>query len=71
MNIDLGSFAFGSTLTTGAGTPSWGTALGQAQPTYKFTADTAEDIIVGIDSTIVAAAKNFIAIFRLFDIIVA
>ena len=48
MNIDLGSFAFGSTLTTGAGTPSWGTALGQAQPTYKFTADTAEDIIVGM-----------------------
>ena len=30
-----------------------------------------EDIMVGTDKTIVAAAKNFIAIFRLFEIIVA
>lgn len=48
MNIDLGSFAYGSNLTIGTGTPSWGTAFGQAQPTYKFTADTAEDILVGM-----------------------
>ena len=30
-----------------------------------------EEIMVGIDSTMVAAAKNFIAIFRLLDMIVA
>mgnify|MGYP003306480563 CR=1 FL=1 len=28
-----------------------------------------DEIIVGIDNTIVAAAKNFIAIFKLFDTI--
>lgn len=30
-----------------------------------------EEIIVGTDKTMVAAAKNFIAMFKLFEIIVA
>ena len=30
-----------------------------------------EEIMVGMDNTIVAAAKNFMAIFKLFEMIVA
>mgnify|MGYP001771357789 CR=1 FL=1 len=47
MNIDLGSFAFGSYIASGGGTPSWGTALGQSKPDYKFTYPGAEVILVG------------------------
>ena len=42
------SFAFGSSITTGGGTPSWGTALGQSQPDYKFTYPGAEDMVLGM-----------------------
>lgn len=48
MNLDLGSFAFGSSLDSGGGTPSWGTALGQSQPAYKFTYPGAEAILIGM-----------------------
>ena len=48
MNIDLGSFAFGNTLQTPGGTPSWGTALGQSQPDYKLTYPGAEAIAVSL-----------------------
>lgn len=48
MNIDLGSFAFGTYLNSGTGTPSWGTALGQSQPAYKFTYPGAEIILIGM-----------------------
>ncbi len=48
MNLDLGSFAFGSTLHSGVGTPSWGTALGQSRPDYKFTYSGAEAIVIGM-----------------------
>ena len=48
MNIDLGSFAFGSYIASGGGTPSWGTALGQSKPDYKFTYPGAEVILVGM-----------------------
>ena len=48
MNIDLGSFAFGSSLIDGAGTPSWGTALGQSRPEYKFTYPGAEALLIGM-----------------------
>ena len=48
MNLDLGSFAFGSYLESGTGTPSWGTALGQSKPDYKFTYPGAETIIIGM-----------------------
>ena len=48
MNIDLSSFAFGSSLRDGAGTASWGTALGQSQPDYKFTYPGAEAIVIAM-----------------------
>lgn len=48
MNLDLGSFAFGTYLNSGTGTPSWGTALGQSQPAYKFTYPGAEVILIGM-----------------------
>lgn len=48
MNLDLGSFAFGSSLKSGGGTPSWGTALGQSKPDYKFTYPGAETILIGM-----------------------
>ena len=48
MNLDLGSFAFGSSIISGGGTPSWGTALGQSKPDYKFTYPGSEVLIVGM-----------------------
>ncbi len=48
MNLDLSSFAFGTYLNSGTGTPSWGTALGQSQPAYKFTYPGAEVILIGM-----------------------
>ncbi|SDZ93266.1 AAA domain (dynein-related subfamily) [Prevotella sp. tc2-28] len=48
MNLDLGSFAFGTYLNVGTGTPSWGTALGQSKPAYKFTYPGAEVILIGM-----------------------
>lgn len=48
MNIDLGSFAFGSSLESGGGTPSWGTALGQSSPDYKFSYSGCEAILIGM-----------------------
>ena len=48
MNLDLGSFAFGTYLRAGTGTPSWGTALGQSKPAYKFTYPGAEEILIGM-----------------------
>lgn len=48
MNIDLGSFAFGTSLEVGSGTPSWGTALGQSSPNYKITRDGSDRILIGM-----------------------
>jgi len=48
MNLDLGSFAFGSYLNSGAGTPSWGTSLGQSKPDYKFTYPGYEVLLIGM-----------------------
>lgn len=48
MNLDLGSFAFGSYLNSGAGTPSWGTSLGQSKPDYKFTYSGSEVLLIGM-----------------------
>lgn len=48
MNIDLSSFAFGSTLDEGTGTPSWGTALGQSSPNYYFTKSGFQNILFGM-----------------------
>ena len=44
MNIDLGSFSFGSKLKEGTGTPSWGTALGQSSPNYYITREGANEL---------------------------
>ena len=48
MNLDLGSFAFGTYLEQGTGTPSWGTSLGQSQPAYKFTYPGSEVVLIGM-----------------------
>ncbi len=48
MNIDIGSFAYGGIVLTGGNTPSWGTALGQSHPDYKFTYPGAENILIGM-----------------------
>jgi hypothetical protein len=48
MKLDLSSLAFGSFLDKGTGTPSWGTALGQSRPEYKFSVDGCEEILVGM-----------------------
>lgn len=48
MIIDLSSFALNSSIVSGGGTPSWGTALGQSRPEYKFTYPDHESIIVGM-----------------------
>lgn len=49
MNIDLTSLCFNSNLSTGGGTPSWGTALGQSSPEYKFSYPGAEEILVAMN----------------------
>lgn len=49
MNIDLGSLFFNASIESGGGTPSWGTALGQSAPDYKFTYPGASDILVAMD----------------------
>lgn len=48
MNIDLGSFAYGSTLQEGAGTPSWGTSIGQSHPKYYITREGSEVLLIGM-----------------------
>lgn len=48
MRLDLSSLAFGSYLQNGTGTPSWGTALGQSHPSYKFTYPGYENILIGM-----------------------
>lgn len=48
MKLNLSSLAFGSIIEKGGGTPSWGTELGQSKPSYKFTVDGCEEILVGM-----------------------
>lgn len=48
MKLDLSSLAFGSIIEKGGGTPSWGTALGQSRPDYKFIVDGCEEILIGM-----------------------
>lgn len=48
MKLDLSSLAFGSIIEKGGGTPSWGTALGQSKPEYKFTVDGCIEILVAM-----------------------
>ena len=47
MKLDIGSIAFNLNIADGAGTPSWGTALGQ-NTDYKFTVSNVEDLITSM-----------------------
>lgn len=60
MKLDLGSFAFGSTVTTGGNTPSWGTSLGQQKPALKFTYPGYDNIIIGMLYKSIPVDKVFI-----------
>ena len=61
MKLDLGSFAFGSFLSGGGGTPSWGTALGQGKG-LKFSYPGWENIIAGMLYNSIPVAKVYMPI---------
>ena len=48
MKLDLGSFAFGSSVSSGGNTPSWGTSLGQKKPDLKLTYPGYDNIVIGM-----------------------
>ena len=48
MQINLGSMAFGFFIEKGGGTPAWGTELGQSKPSYKFTVEGCEEVLIGM-----------------------
>ena len=48
MNIDLSSVYYNAPVRTGGATPTWGTALGQSSPDFRFTKDGADRIIMGM-----------------------
>lgn len=60
MKLDLGSFAFGSSVVTGGNTPSWGTSLGQQRPDLKFTYPGYDNIIIGMMYKSIPINKVFI-----------
>lgn len=60
MKIDLGSFAFGSTVTSGGNTPSWGTSLGQIKPDLKLTYPGYDNIVIGMVYKSIPVDKVFI-----------
>ena len=60
MKLDLGSFAFGSSVATGGNTPSWGTSLGQQRPDLKFTYPGYDNIIIGMMYKSIPINKVFI-----------
>jgi len=62
MKLDLGSFAFGSEITTGGGTPSWGTSLGQKRPDLKLTYPGYDNIVIGMMYKSVPTDKVFMPI---------
>jgi len=62
MKLDLGSFAFGSSVSTGGNTPSWGTALGQKKPELKLTYPGCENIVMGMVYKSIPVDKVFIPI---------
>jgi len=47
MKLDLGSLMFNATISSGSGTPSWGTALGQNQD-YKFDFNNMEEFLTSM-----------------------
>ena len=60
MKIDLGSFAFGSTIKSGGNTPSWGTSLGQIKPDLKLTYPGYDNIVIGMVYKSIPVDKVFI-----------
>ena len=60
MKLDLGSFAFGTSIEDGGGTPSWGTSLGQKKPELKFTYPGYDNIIIGMLYKSIPVDKVFI-----------
>ena len=64
MKIDLGSFAYGSVVTTGGNTPSWGTALGQIRPELNLTYSGCDKIIMGMVNKSIPVDKVYIPLGR-------
>ena len=60
MKIDLGSFAFGSTIKSGGNTPSWGTSLGQIKPDLKLSYPGYDNIVIGMVYKSIPVDKVFI-----------
>ncbi len=60
MKIDLGSFAFGSSVISGGNTPSWGTALGQIKPDLKLTYPGYDNIVIGMVNKSIPVDKVYI-----------
>ena len=60
MKIDLGSFAFGSSVSSGGNTPSWGTSLGQIKPDLKLTYPGYDNIVIGMVNKSIPVDKVFI-----------
>lgn len=61
MKLDLGSFAFGSFVSSGGGTPSWGTALGQGKG-LKFSYPGWENIMAGMLYNYIPVAKVYMPV---------
>ena len=64
MKLDLGSFAFGSSVSTGGNTPSWGTSLGQKKPDLKLTYPGCDNIVMGMIYKSIPVDKVFMPIGR-------
>ena len=62
MKLDLGSFAFGSSVSTGGNTPSWGTSLGQKKPDLKLTYPGCDNIVMGMIYKSIPVDKVFMPI---------
>lgn len=60
MKLDLGSFAFGSSVESGGNTPSWGTALGQIKPDLKLTSPGYDNIVIGMVNKSIPVDKVYI-----------
>lgn len=60
MKLDLGSFAFGSSVTSGGNTPSWGTSLGQIKPDLRLTYPGYDNIVIGMVNKSIPVDKVFI-----------
>ena len=62
MKLDLGSFAFGSSVSTGGNAPSWGTSLGPKKPDLKLTYPGCDNIVMGMIYKSIPVDKVFMPI---------